>query len=859
MNYNVVKKLFLFLTHIKKAPNMLKKIEFSKIVPHLVAIISFLLISYAYFSPMLEGKRMNQHDVKTFRGGASEIIEHRKETGEEALWTNRMFVGMPAYMISVRYKANLMRHFHNLLELGPRPASQLFLLLLGGYILFISLRINPWLSMVGAFAFAFASYNFIIILAGHNTKVIAIAYAAPLLAGVFMALRGRRILGAALTGVFLSLQIMINHPQITYYTFFIVLFFGFSELYFSIKEKQLKDLLITGGILIVAVVFALLSNYSRLATTMEYSPYSMRSKSELSIDEEDKTEGLNLSYATSWSYGIDETLTLLIPGFKGGSSDYNLSKSSNTYEALSKLDKNFANNFIEHVNMYWGTQSFTSGPVYLGAIIIFLFVLGMFILDNRYKWWILAVSVFGIMLAWGRNFMPLTEFFMHNIPGYNKFRTVSMTLVIPQIVVPVLAILTLNKIIFARVEKEKLLHGLKWSVGITGGLALLFLIIPSLAGNFSSPNDLRTIDSISGNNNEVRQMLQNTIVPALEADREAMLRTDAFRTLIFILLSAGLIYLYRIREQKMKTNLVIALFGVLFLADMWPVNKRFLNDSAFEPKSRVVQPYTATAANQAILQSQGLNERVLNLTTSPFQDAQTSYFHQSIGGYQGAKMRRYQDLIDTRLMDEMSMLIGALQSQVVSKIDTAFSEFNVLNMLNTKYVIINPDGAPLINSSAMGNSWFVNEVVFAENADEELDRLTDIDIHTTAVTDKKFTDYFEDYTFTGSSSDRIILTDYLPNKLTYRAEVENKRLAVFSEIYYPKGWTATIDGNPVEHIRVNYLLRGLVIPPGVHTVVFEFKPESYYKGEKVSLAGSMALLLLFFAALAFEIRKKLKR
>jgi hypothetical protein len=838
---------------------MLKKPDLAKALPHVIAIVLFLLLSYAYFPSILDGERLNQHDVKTFKGGAKEIIDYREETGEEALWTNRMFGGMPAYMISVRYKANLMRHLHNLLELGPRPASQLFLLLLGGYILFLSLRINPWLSIVGAIALAFSSYNFIIILAGHNTKAIAIAYAAPILAGVFMAFRGRRFLGAALTGVFLSLQILANHPQITYYTFFIVLFFGISELYFSVKEKQLKDLLITGGLLIVAVGFALLSNYSRLATTMEYSPYSMRTKSELSLNEEDQTEGLNLSYATSWSYGVDETLTLLIPGFKGGSSDYNLSKSSNTYEALSRLDRNFANNFIEHVNMYWGTQSFTSGPVYLGAIIIFLFVLGMFILGNRYKWWILAVSVLGIMLAWGKNFMPLTEFFMHNVPGYNKFRTVSMTLVIPQIAMPVLAILALNKIIFSGIEKKKLLHGLKWSVGITGGLALLFLLIPSMAGNFSSPNDLRTIDGISGNNSEVRQMLVNTLLPALEADRESMLRTDAFRSLVFILLSAGLIYLYRIREQKIKTNLVVALFGVLFLADMWPVNKRFLNDSAFEPKSRVVQPYSATAANQVILQSQGLNERVLNLTTSPFQDAQTSYFHQSIGGYQGAKMRRFQDLIDTRLMDEMSMLIGALQSQDFSIIDSTLSEFNVLNMLNTKYIIINPEGAPLVNSSAMGNSWFVNEVVVADNANEELDKLTDIDIHTTAVTDKKFIDYFEDYSFSGSLSDRIVLTDYLPNKLTYNAEVENKRLAVFSEIYYPKGWTASIDGNPVDHIRVNYLLRGLVIPPGTHTVVFEFKPESYFKGEKVSLAGSFALLLFLFAALGFEIRKKLKR
>ncbi len=835
---------------------MKKKPYLSGSLPYFFAIIFFLLLSYAYFPSLLEGKRMSQHDVKTFRGGAKEIIDYREETGEEALWTNSMFGGMPAYLISVRYKTNLIKQFHLLIEAIPRPASQLFLLLLGAYILFLVLKINPWLSMVGAIAFAFSSYNFIIILAGHNTKVIAIAYAAPLLAGVFMAFRGRRILGAALTGVFLSLQLLANHPQITYYTLFIVLFFGISELYFSVREKNLKDLFITGGVLIVAVVFALLSNYSSLATTMEYSPYSMRTKSELSVDEVDKTEGLNLSYATAWSYGIDETLTLLIPGFKGGSSDYNLSKSSDTYNALSRLDKNFANNFIEHVNMYWGTQSSTSGPVYLGAIIVFLFVLGMFILNHRFKWWILAVSVLAIMLAWGKNFMALTEFFMHNVPGYNKFRTVSMVLVIPQIVIPILSLITLNTVLFKDVEKSRLLRGLKWSVGITGGLAFIFLLIPSLAGNFSSPSDLRMINAISGNNSEVRQMLTNTLLPALESDREAMLRTDAFRSLIFILLSAGLIYLYRIKSQKINEKLLIALFGLLFLADMWPVNKRFLNDSAFEPKSKVKQPYTATPANQAILQSQGLNERVLNLTTSPFQEAHTSYFHQSLGGYHGAKMRRYQDLLDTHLMDEISMLIGALQSQNPDSIDATLKDLNVMNMLNTKFIIINPEGVPLINTSAMGNSWFVNNVIFAENADDELEKTVEIDIGSTAVTDIKFSDYFMNKTFKESTTDRIELKDYLPNKLTYSAYTENEQLAVFSEIYYPKGWEVYIDGEPTEHIRVNYLLRGLMIPPGEHTIIFTFRPDTYYNGEKVSLAGSLVLILLLIAAIFYEYRKK---
>jgi hypothetical protein len=835
---------------------MLRKIDFSKSLPHIVAIVVFIIISYAYFTPVLEGKRINQHDQKTFLGGAKEIIDYREATGEEALWTNRMFGGMPAYLISTKYKGNLVQYIDRILQFGPRPACQLFLLLLGGYILFISLRINPWLSAVGAIALAFSSYNFIIILAGHNSKVIAIAYVAPVLAGIFLTFRGKRFLGAALTGVFLSLQILAGHPQITYYTIFIVLFFGLSELYFSISEKKLKDLLVSAGFLVVVVVFAVLSNYSRLATTMEYDDHSMRTKSELSQNEEDKTEGLNLSYATNWSYGIDETMTLLIPGFKGGSSTYQLSENSNTFEALARLDRNFAKQFIQNTNMYWGDQVSTSGPVYLGAIIIFLFVLGFFVVEARYKWWILGVTVLAIMLSWGKNFMGLTEFFMHNVPLYNKFRTVSMTLVIPQIVVPILALITLNKVLFGELDKEKLLRGLKWSVGITGGLALLFLVIPSMAGNFSSPNDARTIQAISGNNQQVQQMLMSSLPSALEADREAMLRTDSFRSLVFILLAAGLIYLYRIRKQKLNINLVVGIIGLLVLVDLWTVNKRFLDDDNFESKQRHEQPYTPTAADQAILQSKGLNERVLNLTTSTFQDARTSYFHQSLGGYHGAKMRRYQDLIDTRLVDEMTMLIGGLQQQDFGIIDSVLRDLNVINMLNTRFIIINPESAPLTNRFTMGNSWFVDEVIPAENADEELALVSTIDLDRNAVADREFFNRLENTSFQGNLSDRIELIDYLPNKLTYTASAAGDRFAVFSEIFYDKGWKATIDGEPADHIRVNYLLRGMTIPAGEHTIVFEFRPRSYYGGERISVAGSLVLLLMLAGAIAMEFRRK---
>ncbi|MFC2089957.1 YfhO family protein [Bacteroidota bacterium] len=835
---------------------MLKKVDFSKILPYIVAVLFFIVLSFAYFSPLLEGKRMNQHDLKTFKGGAKEIADYREETGEEALWTNRMFVGMPAYLISTKYHGNLLQHVNRILQIGPRPASQLILLMLGGFILFLALRINPWLSILGAIAFAFSSYNFIIILAGHNTKVIAIAYVAPVLAGIFMTFRGRRLLGASLTGIFLSLQILANHPQITYYTLFIILFFGLSELYFSIKEKQLKELFISAGVLVAVVALAVLSNYSRLATTMEYSDYSMRSETELSQDEGDQTGGLTLSYATGWSYGIDETMTLMIPGFKGGSSSYQLNDNSQTFEALSQLDRNFAKRFIESVPMYWGNQSSTAGPVYLGVVIVFLFVLGMFILDGRFKWWILAVSVLGIMLSWGKNFMGLTEFFMHNIPGYNKFRTVSMTLVIPQITFPILAILALNKILFGNMEKAKILYGLKWAAGIVGGLSLLFLVIPSLAGDFSSPMDIRTVDALSGGNPQARTALSDSLLPAFEADRMAMLRKDAFRSLLFVLLSGGLIYLYKIREQKLNLNLVLGLFALLIIVDMWPVNKRFLNDSKFESKSKAEVPYTATPADQAILQSPGKNERVLNLTVSTFQDGQTSYFHQSIGGYHGAKMRRYQDLINTRMIDEMQLLIGALQQQNMNALDSTISRLNLLNMLNTRHIILNPNTAPLENMYAMGNAWFVNELRYVENADQELADVTTIDLKQTAIADIKYSDAISSLKYKEGLADRINLVDYKPNKLTYESSSNAERLAVFSEIYYEKGWEATIDGELADHIRVDYLLRGLLVPEGEHTIVFEFKPRSYYMGEKVSYAGSALLILFLMGVLFLEFRKR---
>ncbi len=837
---------------------MQQKINFSKAIPYLVAVVFFLILSYAYFPSLLEGKKLDQHDEKTYKGGAKELIDFRENTGEEALWTNSSFVGMPSYLISTAYKGNLLQYINKIVQVGPRPGSYLFILLLGGFLLMLSLKINPWLAVVGAIVIAFSSYNFIIILAGHNTKVVAIAYAAPVLAGIFLSFRGKKLLGAAITGLFLSLQILAGHPQITYYLLIIVLIYGISELYFAIVDKTIKDLFVSVGMLAVIVVFAVMSNYSKLATTMEYGDYSMRNKSELTDDSGDQTGGLPISYATQWSYGIDETMTLLIPGFRGGSNNVELSENSKTYEALSKLDKNFAKQFIEHVNFYWGKQIITSGPVYVGAIVVFLFVLGLFLVDKRYKWWILGAAVLGIMLSWGKNFLPLTEFFMNYVPGYNKFRTVSMTLVIPQIVMPILAMLALKKAIFDDIPKQKLFKALKWSAGITGGLALLFVLMPSMSGNFSSDNDVRMVQSISGSNMQVQQLLMDSLIPALEEDRSTMVRNDAFRSLLFILLSAGLIYLYRIRKIKMSQYMVIGLFGVLFLADMWPVNKRFLNEDNFVSKSVAKQPFTPSVADNAILNSKGLNNRVLNLTVSPFMDASTSYFHQSIGGYHGAKMGRYQDLINTLLPDEMNMFIHAVQSQDIQMLDSTLVNLNVLNMLNTRYIIVNPNSAPMVNTFAMGNAWFTEEIVVVANADEEIDQLAQIDIRKQTSVDQRFNSYIKDKKFSPDSSAFISLVEYEPNKLTYKYNSSSEQLAVFSEIFYDKGWQAYIDDVKSEHFRVNYILRGMFIPEGDHTIIFEFKPKTYYTGEKISYASSVVLILLMLGAIFFDWKNRKK-
>lgn len=802
----------------------MKNIPFNRFYPHLISIILFIALSYTYFLPQIEGKEIQQGDKTTYLGMSKEVRDFRDETGEEALWTNSMFGGMPAFLISVQYKNNLVKYVDQLLKFMGRPANQLFICLLGFYISLLIFGAKPWLSTVGAIAFAFSSYYFIVIAAGHNSKVFAIAYMSPIIAGIYLTYRGKVLLGASITAIFLTLQLLANHLQITYYTLLIVVVYGIVELIYTINEKDYNRFLKATGVLIIAAVLAVGSNFSSLWTTYEYGKYSMRGETELTKDEANKTSGLDKDYATAWSYGIDETLTLLIPNFKGSGGDVNLGKNSAVYEFFETAQgPRYAAQVVEHFPyLYWGAQPFTSGPVYVGVIIIFLFVLGIYLLDPKIKWWLISATVLSIILAWGKNFPLVTNFFLDYIPGYNKFRAVSMTLVIAQFTIPLMAMLALKKVMDGSVEKQKLMKAFKNSIYIVGGVALFFALLPGLFFDFSAESDQRIIAQGG-----------QALVDAIREDRKAFLQRDAFRSLIFILLSAGVIWAYI--SGKLKTKYSLLAMGVLILVDMWAVDKRYLNDNNFVSKREAKQPFKTTRADQQINQDKDPNFRVLNVAVNTFNDASTSYFHKSIGGYHGAKMQRYQDLIDYQISQ---------------------NNMDVLNMLNTKYFIVQgQDNQPVAqrNPEALGNAWFVENYRVVPDADAEIDALSDFNPEKEAIVDKRFAHFVEGQEFTKDTSSSIKLVSYKPNHLVYEAKCAEEELAVFSEIYYPKGWNAFIDNEPTDHFRVNYVLRAMVIPEGNHTIEFKFKPKSYYTGNKISLASSIILLILFVAILGKEL------
>lgn len=806
----------------------MKKINYNKLAPYLAAIVIFVTIIMVYFNPLLEGKKIKQSDIAQWKGASKEIIDFREKTGEEPLWTNSMFGGMPAYQISVEYKANLVKYIDEILNLAlPHPAGLVFLYFLGFFILLLVLGVDPWLSIVGAIAFAFSSYFFIIFGAGHNSKARAIAYMAPVLAGIILTYRGKYLFGGLLTALFLSLELLANHLQITYYLALIIVAFGISEFIFHVKEKSLKSFFIATSIVLVAAFIALGTNITNLIATYQYGKETIRGKTELTSEKEDRTSGLDKTYATGWSYGIGESMTLLIPNARGGSSAGSLGVKSETYKALmqNNVPEDRAMQALNNLPLYWGDQPSTSGPVYVGAILIFLFLLGLLVVENRYRWWLLAATILSVMLAWGHNFMPLTDFFFKYIPGYNKFRSVSMTLVIAEFTIPLLAILALRKIFSAGVDKKKLIRQLAYAAGITAGITLIFALFGGSMFNFTSSQDV-----------QYKEYFPDWMMAAIRADRASMLAADAWRSFILIVLAAIAVWAYL--TSKLKKYQVFAILAVLILIDLWTIDKRYVNDNDFVRKSLVNVPFQPSPADELIMKDKDPDYRVMNMTVNPFNDASNSYFHKSIGGYHGAKLRRYQELIEHHL----------------SK-----NNMNVYNMLNTKYFIVQgEDKQPTvqINMQAMGNAWFVNDVKVVKNADEEIEALTSFNPAETAIVDKRFEAYLKGHIITKDPTGAITLKEYKPNHLTYESNTGSDQLAVFSEIYYDQGWNAYIDGKSVPYFRANYVLRAMIVPVGKHTIEYKFEPAVYRIGEKISFASSLLLILLLIGGGVFGWMKK---
>ena len=813
---------------------------FKPAVPHLVAIASFLIITVIYFYPVLEGKVLHTNDGTVAKNASKEIRDYRAKYGKEPLWTNAMFSGMPAYLISTRFPGNLMKYADTLLRIIKMPVASIFLTMLGFYILLLIFRVRPWLAIAGAIAYGFSTYFFFILSAGHNTKAIAIAYMAPMIGSIYYTYRYNAIKGALLATFFLTLEIIANHPQITYYAFLCLFIFWITEFIWSVRQKEIVRFLKTTAILIIPVLLSVGMNFGYLYTTYEYGKYSIRGKSDLITgSNKNVTTGLDKDYATQWSYGVDETLTLLIPNFKGGA---NIPFARNS-ETVKALRKNNVGQYADQFQKYWGTQPWTDGPVYVGAIVVFLFVLGLVIVKGPEKWWLLAATLLSIMLAWGKNFMPLTNLFMDYFPGYNKFRAVTMTLVIAEFCMPLLGILALRDVFEGTTSKKNFLKGFKIAFGLTGGLAFLFILFPGLAGSFLSPNE--------------QGQLPGWLSAALISDRETLLHGDASRSFVFILLGAAV--LLGFYYEKIKKEYVILLIAFLFLTDMFFVDKRYLNADKFVKPAVSEKASAPTIADNFILKDGG-NYRVLNLSVSPFNDASTSLYHKSIGGYHGAKLRRYQELIDSAIFKDYvfynNLLSTAKSLEDLQPALQRLNSNNALKMLNTRYLIINAKMDPIINNNALGNAWFADTVIFAENANRELSLVNKINPAKQAVIDIRFIDQVTNSGYKGNDKDKIELTSYKPNELIYKYSSGGERLAVFSEIYYPAGWKAFIDGAEKSFFRADYVLRGMVVPGGNHEIKFIFEPASYYTGNKISMASSLIFILLVAGYIAVMLRNK---
>lgn len=807
-------------------------IDFKKdLFPHFVAITIFCLVTLVFFAPaFFEGKTLPQHDITQWKGGAQELLEYREKTGEEGLWTNSMFGGMPGYMVNTEFSGDLMKQVHRAYGLFlTYPMMTIFISCLSFYVLLASVGVRSWLAIAGGIAYGLTAFSIIGLMAGHNAKISAVSTMPLVLAGVHLAFSGKRIWGLVVTAMGLALHLRPNHLQITYYLLLIVVAYGIMQLVIAARKKELPEFAKTSGILILAALLAVGANAGRLMTTIEYSKYSTRGKSELTSTEE-VSSGLDKDYAFQYSNGIFEPLFLFIPNFYGGSVREDLGNNSNLEEALRKngASRQQIKQQVTAAPAYWGDQPLTA-PYYAGAIIVFLFVLGMIVLENKYRIWLGSLALFALVLSWGSNF-DLNYFIFDYLPGYNKFRSVTFAIVIVVFVMILGGFMALEKLLQSGLtppQKKKFLI----AVGSVAGFALLCILFAGMGSYRGS------IDAQLAN-------YPDWYLKALRADRAALLRADAVRSLIFVVLFAAVVW-FMIR-QKLSQTVAYTLMILLVLVDMFGVAKRFINDDSFERKSRQSE-FPLTPADQAILEDEDINYRVMNLL-NPFNDAKTSYYHKSIGGYHGAKLGRYQELIEHCIAPEQSKVITALQSGSLD-----FGNIGVLNMLNTKYLLAGTTvGAVIPNTGANGNAWFVSDVLEVGNADEELNQTCLIDTKTVAVIDES---KFSISDQVPSTSGSIQLTEYKPNYLKYQSSNDGYGLAVFSEIYYPEGWKATIDGEEVSIVRANYVLRALEIPEGDHIIEFVFEPRSYSLGNSLTWVFNLIILGLFCGAIGYKFFK----
>ena len=825
-----------------------------KVGKHVAALVLFLGLVTVFFAPgVLDGKVIVQGDnIKAVGMGGSQMEEYEKtaEPGEFSVWSDAMFGGMP-YIVGYGHAAPQLPSYGIidgwLKTPGSAHAAMVFIGLVSFYLLMCVKGVNWWLAIAGSIAFAFASYNIIIIEAGHITKAYVIAYLPVTLAGMVLLFKRSYIWGAILFLLGVAFSLANGHVQITYYLVLLCLFIYIGYMINKFKEKAYGEWMKTSLIMLFCVILAVLPNVQGLYSNWDLGQHSTRGATELTpkADETGKVEkvssGLDKDYAFQWSYGWKELLTVMVPNVYGGGSGGTLDSSSELYKELKKHGAQVGSEVRTYT--YWGDKIFTSGPVYFGALVCFLFVLGMFVVRNPLKWWMLAGSIFLTFLALGRNFDAFNDIMFHYLPMYNKFRTVEMALVIPGLVFPLIAIWGMREILAEKIEESFFKRAFLWSLGLTGGLCLLLWLMPSLLLNFQSDFDL-----------QFQNQVPDWYYSALIMDRASLASADALRSLLFILLGAGLIFWFWKAKNKQRTGMIVSAgIAVLILVDLWTVDRRYLNESNFV-KEKPQETYKETLADKEILKDKD-SYRVLTLN-DPWQETNTSYFHHSVGGYHAAKLRRYQELIDYRLNNELKKIIESLQkAQSMQDIFPALAECPSLNMLNTRYIIYNPSQPPLKNPFAYGNAWFVDNVELVDNADAEIEALNTINPLETAVIDKRFEKDVEGFVPQRDSTATIVLENYRPNRLTYKSNAATDQLAVFSEIYYQPGWKATIDGKEVPHFRADWILRALRVPAGEHTIVFEFLPEGYVTAAYISSYSSFIILLLLIAAVGWSVYK----